>query len=642
MPIAITPEIRRRYKFRRNTFTAEEAGFEVEVGDINQPDFKPQVKLRRWHNEANASFRLLDTSTGLPVVRTQGKRIKWVRPKIEAHFYQQPSDSQNEDGSYEFEVILKEKPATNKLRFSIQTKGLDFFYQPPLTPEEIAEGYERPDNVVGSYAVYHKTQRGDYTALGGKNYKTGKAFHIYRPKIVDSAGNWTWGSLKIRAGVLTVTIPQDFLDTAVYPIKHAAGLTFGYTSVGASASNFYDGVISGTQGTLGSSGTVSKLTAYLTIYTAGTLVRGAIYNSDGTYASNETEEKSGLTTGIWTDFAFASPPVKAAATYYLAFWSDGGLGDTRLAADTGSSGQLYDSSLGVSYPNWPTVDGLSSTFIKSIYATYSAPYVTGAASLSGVGTLAAIAGLTLPAAAVLAGAGSLTVAGTTGSIRLGAASLSGAGTLAAAGVETFAGKVTMDGTGTLTAVAERIRTGAASLAGVGSLSAIGETGLEGRATLAGVGTLTVVAQRIVPGQAVLAGAGSLSAAGVITAIGQAALSGVGTMTVFGSAGTVKYTQFGIIFFDIDPDDYPAGTVFTFWGILKVNAPGDVSYARLYNITDAAEVADSEITFTSTDFQFVKSPLLTLPSGPKNYRAEYGGTAGGIATIGTARLRIESA
>ena len=31
----------------------------------------------------------------------------------------------------------------------------------------------------------------------GKNYKTGKAFHIYRPLITDGAGKTVWGELNI-------------------------------------------------------------------------------------------------------------------------------------------------------------------------------------------------------------------------------------------------------------------------------------------------------------------------------------------------------------------------------------------------------------------------------------------------------------
>ena len=166
-----------KYDIVNNTYITKEKEFETEIGDIKQPDFKPQIKIKRWDNEANASFRLIDTSPGIPVVSIKGNKIKWVKDKIEAHFYLKPPDEQNESGSYEFEIILKEKPSTNKLEFSIETKELNLFYQPELTQEELEEGLFRPENVVGSYAIYHKT-KGGLNSINGKDYKAGKVFHI--------------------------------------------------------------------------------------------------------------------------------------------------------------------------------------------------------------------------------------------------------------------------------------------------------------------------------------------------------------------------------------------------------------------------------------------------------------------------------
>jgi len=39
------------------------------------------------------------------------------------------------------------------------SKGLKFYYQGPLTEEEIAQGIVRPEEVVGSYAVYHESKK---------------------------------------------------------------------------------------------------------------------------------------------------------------------------------------------------------------------------------------------------------------------------------------------------------------------------------------------------------------------------------------------------------------------------------------------------------------------------------------------------
>jgi hypothetical protein len=229
------------YTLADNTFTAKEDSFAaVEVGDAKQPDaFYPQVKIMRWDNECNFSARLVHKEVS-PKVTLVADKIQWIGDAVEAHFYE--IGEGKEGGGFEFEIILKEPPKSNVVTITLQTKGLDFFYQPELTPEEIARGVLQPENAIGSYAVYHKTMAGDYTTLGGKNYLAGKAFHIYRPRIEDAEGNWVWGVLNIdeKAGLLTVTIPQDFLDKAVYPVRHAAGLTFGYTSIGVGEENDWD------------------------------------------------------------------------------------------------------------------------------------------------------------------------------------------------------------------------------------------------------------------------------------------------------------------------------------------------------------------------------------------------------------------
>src|SRR3990167_10358387 len=204
----------------------------VFIGDDKQPNFEPQQKIERWSNEVNCSFRLIHNEVA-PNLTVEGDKIIWAGEKIEAHFYDLGISGEHPEGSREFDVILKEPPKTNVVEFTLETKGLDFFYQPELTQEEIDQGNIRPENVVGSYAIYASENKINY--VGGKEYKCGKVGHIFRPKIIDSAGTEVWCDLHIENGILSVTIPQDFLDKAVYPVRHAAGLTFGYTSAGASA-----------------------------------------------------------------------------------------------------------------------------------------------------------------------------------------------------------------------------------------------------------------------------------------------------------------------------------------------------------------------------------------------------------------------
>jgi hypothetical protein len=135
--------------WEHTTFIYPDKSFaEVEVGDRKQSDFFPQVKIKRWDNECNFSARL-KTEHKNPKVVEEGKKIKWKDGDVEAHFYELDADGEQlEEGGLEFEVVYHKKPKSNKVEFTIQSKGLDFFLQ----PHEDGPDTYRPENVKGSYA----------------------------------------------------------------------------------------------------------------------------------------------------------------------------------------------------------------------------------------------------------------------------------------------------------------------------------------------------------------------------------------------------------------------------------------------------------------------------------------------------------
>lgn len=211
----------------------------LEIGDSKQTEFFPQLKLMRWDNEVNLSVRLIEDDASLPVLSANADKVSWEKSKVKVDFYEV-------EGGLEFEVILKEKPVTNVIRFSIESKGLEFHYQPSLMENyktgdflfkkvEIGSVTEtdvfdrdgnvlihRAANAVSSYAIYHSGKR--INKVDGKLYRNGKVCHLFRPLI----GGEVWGDLSIDAGILTVVIPQDYLDQTTYPLRFAAGLEFGY------------------------------------------------------------------------------------------------------------------------------------------------------------------------------------------------------------------------------------------------------------------------------------------------------------------------------------------------------------------------------------------------------------------------------
>ncbi len=192
---------------------------------------------------------------------------------------------QRGDGNLEWEIVLNSRPRSNILVYPIETSGLQFYYQPPLTPEEIEDGAYRPDSVVGSYAVYHDSKRNNRMMISDADtayqvYRTGKAFHIYAPYAWDSRADTVKCSLNIDLStqVLAVVVPQRFLDLAVYPVT--VDPQFGKTDIGATQMLLNLNYSSGSRFTLGSSGTADSIVIYVDDDGTASAIGGAIYDDD--------------------------------------------------------------------------------------------------------------------------------------------------------------------------------------------------------------------------------------------------------------------------------------------------------------------------------------------------------------------------
>ena len=353
-------------KINKTTFKNLNKEFEVEIGDIKQPDFKPQIKLKRWDNECNFSCRLIDNETF--ELEEQKEKINYKNNKKEIQFY----EYKNEDKEgFEFDIILKKKPKTNKIEFSIQSKELKFYYQPELTNEELAEGTYRPLNVVGSYAVYHASKGNAHKGrTNGEKYKSGKAFHIYRPKIFDSEGEWVWGELNIdiEKRILSVTISQKFLDNATYPIRNAAGLQFGYDTIGGTSNYTLSNYITGSV-FAGVEGIGDYIRMYHNPSATSFTTKCAIYvHSDSSLLENSpTEEITGVTGAAWRQYNFITGPSISTADYVLVGWSNyTGYVNNLIYYDTGDTNQGHYQN--IAYGEWPAT--ASFTHENNKYSIY--------------------------------------------------------------------------------------------------------------------------------------------------------------------------------------------------------------------------------------------------------------------------------
>lgn len=390
----------------------------------------PMLNITRWDE---VSFAITPTAQTLEIsnskISTSGDKVNFDTAAINYSIY-------SVSDGMEYDIILKNKPLSNIISFNLNTSGLVFYYQPPLT-DKYKNGYceefgttitvnettvsdsktgqvfvRQPEDVVGSYAVYMAEEKINY--VGGNIYGCGKVGHIYRPEITDAKGNTVWGSLHIENDTLSVTIPQDFLDKATYPISHAAGLTFGYTTLGsvdygAIAKEGSDtSITNGMAFTSASDGTLDKITVGLDHQSASENIDvcAVIYREDSAGADSHDLvvliERTGLsvtTTATFYDFTASSEGL-VADDYILGAIGDGSDmvaagADLYWVADSGFSDlrRYYELTTGASgYTTrknenpWTEIDQVF-TYKYSIYATYtpasSSVYLTTSSSSGG-------------------------------------------------------------------------------------------------------------------------------------------------------------------------------------------------------------------------------------------------------------------
>ena len=242
----------------KNYVTSLARGAEVIVGGETDINFRPTVAFKRW-GEVGAELRV-------PTIRNiapsfDGERVTWRDGDIASRFYILREGSATEDPAFEFEFILFSPPVVTSLDLELAMDTLDLFFQPELTPFEVARGNIRPPNVVNSFAAYHATCGQMHSQPGdAEKYKAGKAFHIYRPEAVDDLGNRRFFNFLLVGSTLKILLDTAWLASAAYPV--VIDPTVGYTTLGASLDNTNEWLLSNNH-TAPSAGDANPGTAYV-------------------------------------------------------------------------------------------------------------------------------------------------------------------------------------------------------------------------------------------------------------------------------------------------------------------------------------------------------------------------------------------
>lgn len=330
----------------------------VKTGGISTNKFVPNINASKWNDECWLNIN----NKAVSIV---GEKQSFTNGKIDlivgndCHRYYIDAE-----GRVNYDIIFSSVPKPEIL-FDLQfSRGLEFFYQPELDEEAILRGDYRPDNIIGSYAVFGQKAH--------NKYQTGKVCHIHRPKFIDANNNWIWGTLLIdpSANVISIRCDEDWLKKATYPIT--LDPTFGWTTGGGTAGADGAGGF-----TAPADGTITSISADLVGYSGSKIdyINQGYYlgtaSSITTFVANGTAVNTNC-----TDRNFYPINVSGSITNGTLYWlrhSDR-IVTAGIYSHYDTATGNYAGSLSSAWDNWgnnPTAT-FYTTLRRAMYATYTA------------------------------------------------------------------------------------------------------------------------------------------------------------------------------------------------------------------------------------------------------------------------------
>lgn len=336
-----------------------------EIVEIRQVENVVEVDLP-WQGEDGFTIKY---DMGEPTLkeRLDDKRTKYV-------IVENVSTS-----SFEVDIVLTEKPNTNIFCYTIEgAENYNFFRQPPLweeygLPEATREctatecdtngdGIKdklRPDDIVGSYAIYHKTLRDN-------EYQTGKHSHIPYPYIWSmDATSTTYHRAKaftIEAGQMCITVDQKFLDSAQYPVR--VDPVVGYTSAGLSDDLVNTDSYIMIPRVFPGAGQITKYSIGARVTTLPMSAVFGLFSSSSPYtfigSGSETLTFASSPSRLWsnTNATSGAPTTVAGESYLITAYINGNEGGSmNIGYDTVAGASSLSKTSGLTYPAWTATSG---------------------------------------------------------------------------------------------------------------------------------------------------------------------------------------------------------------------------------------------------------------------------------------------
>jgi hypothetical protein len=293
---------------------------ELNINSYAKMDLNGQLTL---NNQLSLKYSSLEPNLNLNV---KSKEIVFNYTSYDLKCYE--LDKSN----IEYLIIIKDPLKENFVNFELNIKGLTSYYQDSLLNELNPKDYDllndthaikdkqvmyyRPINIVDSFAFY--------------NSNGIKVLHLYRSIIRDSKGLETFGKYLLKDNILTINIPQEFLDKAVYPIY--IDPTFGKTDIGGTLTGGWSYRMYGTHVTTVEAGTLTDIWVYISGGDNENLVSGIYYDDEAnnkptTLLKSSDNTFVNSTTG-WKIFHFTTAYDFSGSTDYwliIVCWSGNGL-----------------------------------------------------------------------------------------------------------------------------------------------------------------------------------------------------------------------------------------------------------------------------------------------------------------------------
>lgn len=377
------------------TFPVNKGERKTIIGDSESSSFRPAIELE----SALGTLKIQKDITKSKNISSDVSKLEWqddtekytfspLRTGLISQF-----SGLNENGA-KFTISLTQRPkadADGMVRFPFKISGhedMEFWHQRSfaeeialgrLTPEQAAKSH-RPEYVIDSLAVYHKSKRDN-------QYMTGKVCHIYRPWVKDSLGNFTWGKWEVDlvTSTLTKVFPQLAFANGTSWLVDA---TFGNLLTGTSGSDINVEMRGPAGYSPVSNGTVVDARPYIGVSSGTQNAKCGLYDaSDDSFITGSESDSISVTGASFTEYTMTysgGPSVLSAISYDLACIADGA--NVQLAYDSqpGSSDVGFNDYVGSYSFDDPKVGNLDFNRY-SIYFNYDP---AGAPSGPPVGSLA--------------------------------------------------------------------------------------------------------------------------------------------------------------------------------------------------------------------------------------------------------------